>query len=368
MLDGIGAYGGSELRAWRLAKDLAARSVCRVSMLAYDYGQPRTLVRDNVLFRRDSCNVYARGLLAKLRWRAYKYAHGKTIAGNPPLHEQEYAAWEAVDADVYIAFGTTAYSARLARWCKLKQRRFILMHGSDMDLDPLEVGAGGAYMLPGLSVAQTQYQAVELKKRFGRDSIVLPNPVEIPSDAPFPAPREFALWVGKSDRIKCPDRMIELALRCPQVPVLMIMNRADAEVFETIKASAPCNVTFVDSVAPEAMQAYFRRAFALVSTSKIEGFANSFLEAGACGTPILSLDVDPEGMLSEHKAGLLAEGDLDAAAAGLEELYATRHWTPGSKAQTLGSNGYRFVAAHHALDLVFDRFAAIVNAELERAR
>lgn len=367
MLNGIGAYGGSELRAWRLAQSLTARGTCMVSMLAFDYGQPETHISEDVAFVRDSSNVYERGLLPKLRWRIHRFAHRQVIEGSPILHGYEFASWDQVDADVYIAFGATAYSARIARWCQMRGRRFVLMHGSDMDLDPHETEAKATYSYPGLSVAQTAYQAAELSRRFGRDSVVLPNPVEVPEDAPYPEPREFALWVGKSDRIKCPDRMIDLARRCPHVPFLMIMNCADATIFHEVKAAAPVNVSFIDAAPPEAMQSYYRRAFALVSTSSIEGFANSFLEAGACGTPVLSMNVDPEGMLSEHKAGLLSGDSLDAAAAALAELHAVRHWAPGSLARTLGESAYRFVASRHAQEMVFERFASIVTAELDQA-
>ncbi|WP_158609135.1 glycosyltransferase family 4 protein [Pusillimonas sp. NJUB218] len=336
-------------------------------MLAFDYGQSQVLARDGIEFIRDSSNVYARGVLAKLRWWAHTFAYRETLSGTPLLHEQEYAIWDAASADVYIAFGATGYSARLARWCQIRRRRFVLMHGSDMDLDPIEIDAAYVYAFPGLSVAQTKYQARELGNRFGRESMVLPNPVDIPERAPCSAPREFALWVGKSDRVKCPDRMLGLAHLCSNVPILMIMNRANPEIFDAIKADAPKNVTFIDAVPPDAMHSYYRRAFAFVSTSKIEGFANSFLEAGACGTPILSLDVDPEGMLSHHGAGLLTLGRLDVAATALNEWYSVRDWIPGSKGRNLGENAFRYVVAHHAQVNIFDRFAAIVKAELDRA-
>jgi glycosyltransferase involved in cell wall biosynthesis len=239
------------------------------------------------------------------------------------------------------------------------------MHGSDMDLDPAESGAHALYDQPGLLIAQTEYQRQEVHRLFGRDAKLLRNPVTISAGGPAEGPREFALWVGKSDRIKCPDRMLELARLCPGIPVTMIMNRADSALFDAFTAAAPPNVTIREAVQPEDMNNYYRRAFALVSTSRIEGFANSFLEAGACGTPVLSMDVDPDGFIAAHGGGILVGGP-DAAAGELARLYEARHWARGSLARQLGENAFSHVAAQHDESLILSQFNAMIEAELEK--
>lgn len=366
MLERIGPYGGSELRAWRLAGHLAACGTCGVSMVAFDYGQGHRLAREGVVFCRDVAHVWARGLWPRLRGRAFHVLHGGRAAAALDFSAWECKAWEYAAADVYVAFGVTGYSAKLARWCAAVGRRFVLMLGSDMDLDPAEPGARALYDQPGLLVAQTEHQRQEVLRRFGRDAELLRNPVAISAGGPEQGPREFALWVGKSDRIKCPDRMLELARLCPEIPVTMIMNRADAALFDTLKAEASPNVSILDAVEPERMRDYYSRAFALVSTSRIEGFANSILEAGACGTPVLSMNVDPDGFIAAQGGGILA-GDSVAAAAGLARLHETRHWAPGSLARSLGEAAFRHVAACHESGLILARFSGMIEAELERA-
>lgn len=44
-------------------------------------------------------------------------------------------------------------------------------------------------------------------------------------------------------------------------------------------------------------------AKALINTSPMEGFPNTFLEAWSLGTPVLSLTVDPDGVIQEHNLG-----------------------------------------------------------------
>jgi glycosyltransferase involved in cell wall biosynthesis len=360
ILKAVGAYGGSELRAWRLARYLSRRPCFSVSMLAYDYGQPRSEVIEGVRFLRDSACVFERSLIARIRWRFLQVVRRGHIEGVPLLLEPEYHAWDQAGADIYIAFGATNYAARLARWCAVRNKPFILMQGGDMDIEPKEPFAELVYGLPGLSVAQTPFQQEELLKRFQRNSELLQNPIAIPVAGPCLEPRKFALWVGKSDRIKCPDRMLDLARLCPDVPVVMVMNRADGAVFDAIKSQASPNVSFVDAVAPDEMQAYYRDACVLVSTSITEGFPNSFLEAGANGTPILSLDVDPAGMLADHGAGVVVGGSLERAAALLQQLWAERGWEPGCCARAMGERGFHYVEERHAQDRVFERFERIL--------
>jgi glycosyltransferase involved in cell wall biosynthesis len=364
ILEGIGPYGGSELRAWRLARHLVASEVCEVSMPAFYHGQSRKLIREGVVFNRDDSYVETREIWPLLRGRALRAMRSGRAEGVLDFYAWECKAWAAENADLYIAFGVTCYSAKLARWCAATGRRLMIMLGSDMDLDPAEPGARMLFDQPCVLVAQTEFQRQEVRRRYSRDTELLPNPVSISTRALGQGPREFALWVGKSDYIKCPDRMIQLARLCPEIPITMIMNRADATLFDTLKAEAPPNVRIIDAVEAERMSEYYQRAFALVSTSRIEGFANSFLEAGACGTPVLSMVVDPDKYIEAHGSGILS-GEAGAASE-LRRLYDSRHWATGSLARVLGENAYRHVKVYHDSKIILAKFAAMIETELAK--
>ena len=100
----------------------------------------------------------------------------------------------------------------------------------------------------------------------------------------------------------------------------------------------------MDRVPFAQIEAYYRRAVALVNTSEVEGFPNSFLQAGKYGVPVLSLQVDPDGMLGRHHCGWQFEGNLSAMARQLRAV-----WQDSPIASRKGAAIRRYVQQHHGL-------------------
>lgn len=92
-----------------------------------------------------------------------------------------------------------------------------------------------------------------------------------------------------------------------------------------------------------------------VLTSEAEGFANTMMEAMACTCPILSLGVDPDGIIVQLKLGLVASDTEDffhhfEALAGDSEL-----------CRLFGENGKAYLLKNHVGGSVIDRFAELLS-------
>jgi glycosyltransferase involved in cell wall biosynthesis len=113
-------------------------------------------------------------------------------------------------------------------------------------------------------------------------------------------------------------------------------------MFDALRSSAPANLDIVDRVEPRYMPYQFASAIALVNTSQFEGLSNAMLEAGAHGTPVLSLTADPDGMLSQQGGGFAAAGRMDELVAAVRRFAGD-----ADLAYACGVRLYKQVRARH---------------------
>ncbi|HZS32766.1 MAG TPA: glycosyltransferase, partial [Methylomirabilota bacterium] len=211
-----------------------------------------------------------------------------------------------------------------------------------------------------LVISQTETQRTMIASHHRRESRVIPPAHVVPAEAEVThAERDITLWVGRCDQTKRPEAFLELARRLPAERFVMIAPRTptDPAYFEAIRrrARALPNVEHVSFVPFHEIDAYFRRAKAYVLTSSFEGFPNTFVQAAKNGTPILSLDFNPDGFLGRHGCGDCAGGDLDRLGDLLVKLLDDRAvWERQSK------NAWNYARAHHDIDAVAEQFATLL--------
>lgn len=97
---------------------------------------------------------------------------------------------------------------------------------------------------------------------------------------------------------------------------------------------------------------YIASAKALVSTSNFEGFPNIFLEAWACGVPVISLHVNPGDVINEFGLGKYFDGDYSKMAACINS-----NGTAGIDPVKLRE----YIANYHDFERAADRFMQFLN-------
>ena len=123
----------------------------------------------------------------------------------------------------------------------------------------------------------------------------------------------------------------------------------------------PANIRLIESVPSDGMDAYFSAARVFVSTSTAEGFANTFLQSGKSGTPIVSMCSDPNQMLTRHDAGLFSGDDLDKLTEAVSRL------TIDSELYQKKSRAARqYVEEHHSAQRIIEQFYKTIS-ELTKA-
>lgn len=393
--------GGAETHAWLLANALAndprfdvhfvVRSLQPFhrrrfgNVTVWNAGSRldgiRAHVADRLTISRNPLRIRLRRFSPHLLWQAPLLAAARVFRGAPPLPEVPSGVYVQVAANVECCFGVSAQSAAAIRAAEVGGRPSILFLESNSDLDEqytldstyVTVHGEQAHICRRVLdnatriIAQHPEQQRLLKERFGRDSVVWPNIVDLPAwdRAPAQASRmleqtgleQFVLWVGRADDFhKRPHLCLDLARRLPDVPFLMVLNPGDERIDREIRASAPPNVRIVASIPFIDMPVVLSEAALYVSTGSAayEGSPNIFLQAAASRIPVASLEVETP-LIAGTGAGLCAHGNLDR----LVEYIAFMHRDPEA-ARAAGAAGRRIIEREHAPQVVIDRLAALL--------
>ena len=337
-------FGGMETRAWLFARGLARRRDVDVSFLVRDHGQPRRQRIDGVSIRTYRDHRFARQMFR-------------------PRVNPIYAG---IGADVYVSLGVNWLSAEVVRSAPESGAKSVVLVASDFDLaaayrpgsdfrSPCGEYGHACHVAISRSdalVVQTIHQQRLARERFGVEASLVANPVDLSAASRLrggpPVPRgRFVLWVGRSDTFhKRPDLCLAVARRCLEVPFVLAMNRYDSEVHDRVERELPPNALVIERVPFRQMPRLYRDAAALLSTSSsaFEGFPNVFLQAGAHGVPVLSLEADPDGVL-RRGAGHVAGGDLDRLA-----VLVSRVWREPRTARRRVRVFWEHLRTHHDLD------------------
>jgi len=364
--------GGAEVQAWLLAKELARRG--------FDVHYVAQSVRGKAGLSERLDGV-------TLRWLPYR-EHLRWVNSG-----KWYRALKAIDPDLVIqrmsseTTGVIGLYARLhgkafswictgdaipRRWLHLRRQVDANRAKSPGAMRSLVFLADAAVRdvmrqlgMRCLTHAFTQNEAQRrgLRSAFGLDSFRLPSGHErpaAPSDAEARRRGAIVLWAGTLGPNKRPQLFGELARRFEGAPVRFVLagGHADAAYRERVVRGLPGNVEWLGRVTFEETLAWFDRAAALVNTSppEHEGFPNTFIQAWLRGVPVLTLGVDPDGILREHDLGDVAR-DVDELAANLSDLLAD---APGYA--RLAENAAAFARERFTVERVADCFLEAVGA------
>jgi glycosyltransferase involved in cell wall biosynthesis len=158
---------------------------------------------------------------------------------------------------------------------------------------------------------QNDRQKSSLKKIFARRGLVVSSLPPVFGPQATHRDGDF-LWVGRDIEWKQPELFIELARHMPAYRFTMLFQPQPGRDSSRLGSQAPPNLTLIPGLPLKDAAALFSRYRVLVCTSSSEGFPNTFLLAAFAGTPILSLSVDPDGLVTRFGAGLVCDGTIQS--------------------------------------------------------
>jgi glycosyltransferase involved in cell wall biosynthesis len=285
--------------------------------------------------------------------------------------------YRKLGCQVFCCFGANDFTAQVVASCRRFGMKSVVFIVSDLELSDRIRPGGGPELALGTSahavwyslahadhvVVQTARQQEQLRRLIGREATLIRSPVDLEavpattSCVPF---SRFAMWIGRAERQslseKRPEMCLELARRCPDIPFLAVMNPVDLGRYAELQASKPANLTMMEHVPFSEIDSYFNRSFVLLNTSRYEGFPNTFLQAGKHALPILSLNVDPDGIIKQNDCGVVCGDDIDVMATELRRL-----WRDEGYARQLGRQARQYVEREHDLRVCLDELIRVLN-------
>jgi glycosyltransferase involved in cell wall biosynthesis len=241
-----------------------------------------------------------------------------------------YGLLRRIRPDVIYQRIGCAYTGIAAYYAKREGASLIWHVSSDADLDRamrtpernvVRRFLDGSFLAYGIRnadrvVAQTMQQARLLAERYARtaDDIIAnfhPAPMVV-RDADVP---RRIVWIANFKRLKQPEVFLRLASRLrdhSQVRFIMIGAAASGEgdsawnraIMSQIEGAT--NVDYLGPLSQEEVNAQLNGAYAFVNTSLYEGFPNTFIQAWLRRVPVVSMAVNPDGILEAASVGLLA--------------------------------------------------------------
>jgi len=137
-------------------------------------------------------------------------------------------------------------------------------------------------------------------------------------------------WVGTLMQLKRPDVLIEIARKLPSIRFVVCGGLTQfmsppgygEQIISELRATA--NIEYLGQVAPERAEQIIADACLLLSTSDIEGFPNTFVQAWSSGTPVVSLRIDPDQLIARQGLGVVT-GNAGGAISEIEGLMNAPH-------------------------------------------
>jgi len=241
------------------------------------------------------------------------------------MEQPDWWFWQCADHRLGLA----------AEIAKLNGVRFIFSAMVDLDVVPRRALARRPGLWPlyawGLRrsdriVVQHEGQLTQLAPILKSKASILPGIVgQTVEVKPHAAGRNYVAWVGVLRQHKRPDLLLEIATLLPDVPFVVcggissfMTPQGYAEpIVEGLKALS--NVQYLGQVAPSKTLEIIGNAAMLLSTSDLEGFPSVFLEAWAAGTPVVSLNIDPDGVIQRKTLGAVS-GTIEGAVRDITTL------------------------------------------------
>ena len=275
-----------------------------------------------------------------------------------------------IKPDIVIQRTASPVTGLCAFYCKLFRKKFIYSISNKPEVNgKAENGVLGKFYKYGLNnatiiIAQNKDQIDELekfKKRKIRNIKLIKSGYNIKNKDYIE--KKNILWVSRAIEWKRAEIFLKLAQKIPDKDFIIICNKTNNEIYwKTISDNAIKihNLKFLNFIPFHKIDRYFKKAKIFINTSIYEGFPNTFIQAFKNKTPVISLNVNPDEILTKNKIGIFCHGDLKKLEFSINQLFENQELY-----DSYSKNAFTYVKNNHDIKIIskkwFGLFEKIID-------
>ena len=270
-----------------------------------------------------------------------------------------------IDADVYLMKLPKDLILLVGLYCKIFNKKLVYVGQSDKDthlpfIFKTQNKISVFFYAMGLAFvdnvfSQNKSQFIGFTK-LGCKCKIIPNVITLQKSDESKA--DYILWVGNSSKNKQPEKFLELAEKFPNYSFKMIMapckqGQSDGHIKEFAEKNK--NFEYIGFIPFSKIHKYFSGACIFVNTSLKEGFPNVFIQSWQYKTPVISLNIDPDGVIREYDMGMCS-GSFDRLCSDLSNMMKNKYLR-----KIKGENAYLYVMEKHSLCKILFYYNFFIN-------
>lgn len=170
--------------------------------------------------------------------------------------------------------------------------------------------------------------------------------------------KETVLWISRLDHWKRPVVFVDLAKKFPSQSFVMIGNVSiDNPNLDLFRTTLPSNIKYLSYVPFNKIDQYFQNAKVFINTSIEEGFPNTFIQSCLYQTPVISLKVNPDEIITKNGFGYCANDDTE-----LLESYLKKLLDSSKLIEKMGRIGYQYAKSNHNISKIGLQLSKLIES------
>ncbi len=225
-----------------------------------------------------------------------------------------------------------------------------------------------AFCHAGIIISQNKFQQKKLAIHYNRKSVIIPQMVPSVEEIMIKknaAPLEI-VWIANLKPLKKPELFIQLTRKFKKNKTcrFQMIGRMDRDYSKLLQEASHNleNFTYLGALPNDKVNDILCKSHILINTSDYEGFSNTFVQAWMRKVIVLSMNSNPNSILTDYKIGFVCP-TLEKLTDKLDLLINNE-----SLRNRMAEDSYRFAIQNHSLEKNISKVLSLMNFDPSSSR